>query len=151
MDGTIEVYSDIGKGSIFNIKIPFKKTIGKSKILVAEDDLVNQKVITKMLTQKGYEVLIVNNGEEVLSAIESDKFDLILMDIFIPKMNGYETTQKIREKEKDSGVRLPIVAVTAYAFSGDKEVSLRVGMDDYISNPIICEELYRVIENLINK
>ncbi|MFT9495261.1 response regulator, partial [Anaerosolibacter sp.] len=149
MEGTISVKSQVGKGSIFSIILPFKMPNREFKILVAEDNEINQLVIKKMLEWKGYNAVVVENGKAVLSLLEDKRFDLIIMDILMHEMDEYETTRQIREKEKKTGMHIPIVAVTAYAFDEDRKKCLEAGMDDYISKPINTDELYNTIERLI--
>jgi signal transduction histidine kinase/CheY-like chemotaxis protein len=115
------------------------------KILLAEDNAINQVVASKLLKTRGHEVAVANTGQEVLAALQTRKFDLILMDVQMPEMDGLEATAKIRESEKGSGKRIPIVAMTAHAMKGDREHCLGVGMDDYISKPIEIAQLERVL------
>ena len=118
-----------------------KATSGKMEILVAEDNLINQKLATYMLTNLGHKVVIAANGQEALDKFRAGNFDVILMDVQMPVMDGFEATQLIRAAEKESGSRTPIVALTAHAMKGDRERCLEAGMDDYISKPINNKEL----------
>jgi CheY-like chemotaxis protein/HPt (histidine-containing phosphotransfer) domain-containing protein len=118
------------------------------RILLAEDNPVNQKVAAKMLERMGHTVLIAENGTEVLGALEKQSFDLILMDIQMPEVDGFEATRSIRERERDTGEHLPIVAMTAHAMKGDKERCLEAGMDGYIAKPINVQQLFETIESL---
>ncbi len=111
------------------------------EILVAEDNLINQKLATYMLTNLGHKVVIAANGQEALDKFRAGNFDVILMDVQMPVMDGFEATQLIRAAEKESGSRTPIVALTAHAMKGDRERCLEAGMDDYISKPINNKEL----------
>ncbi len=115
-------------------------------ILLAEDNIVNQKLATRLLQKRGHSVMIANNGKEVLSILESGSFDIILMDIQMPEMDGYETTATIRLKEKETNKHIPIIAMTAHAMKGDRQLCLDAGMDGYVSKPIKTKELYDVIE-----
>jgi two-component system, sensor histidine kinase and response regulator len=114
-------------------------------ILLAEDNPVNQKLALRILEKKGHTVIVVNNGKEAIEALESHKYDLILMDVQMPVLDGMEATRLIREKEKTTGAHIPIIAMTAHAMKGDKELCLEAGMDDYISKPVKPEEIYAVI------
>ena len=118
-----------------------KETSGKMEILVAEDNLINQKLATYMLTNLGHKVVIAANGQDALDKFRAGNFDVILMDVQMPVMDGFEATQLIRAVEKESGKRTPIVALTAHAMKGDRERCLEAGMDDYISKPINNKEL----------
>ena len=111
------------------------------EILVAEDNLINQKLATYMLTNLGHKVVIAANGQDALDKFRAGNFDVILMDVQMPVMDGFEATQLIRAVEKESGKRTPIVALTAHAMKGDRERCLEAGMDDYISKPINNKEL----------
>ncbi|MEE9610080.1 MAG: response regulator, partial [Desulfatiglandales bacterium] len=116
-------------------------------ILVAEDNEINQKLAVRALEKRGHTVEMANNGEEVLLALGDDhSFDLILMDIQMPEMDGLEAAAAIRLKEKKTGEHIPIIAMTANAMKGDKEQCLSMGMDGYVSKPIKAEELYEIIE-----
>lgn len=114
-------------------------------ILLAEDNLVNQVLVLKLLQKGGHRVSVVSNGESVLDLWKDRGFDLILMDVQMPIMGGYEATRKIRETESASGRHTPIIAMTAHAMQGDREKCLAAGMDEYISKPIDPEELRRLI------
>lgn len=105
---------------------------------------LNRNLIYKFLLKQGYSVTVVNNGEEVLSEMEKLSFDLILMDVQMPEMDGYHAALAIREKEGTSGSRVPIIAMTAYAMAGDREKCLQAGMDDYISKPVNFGELNKI-------
>ena len=123
-------------------------TQSKLNILLAEDNAVNQKVAVRLLEKQGHRVHIANTGLEALAAVEREQFDLILMDIQMPHMDGIAASMAIREKEKLRGGHIPIVALTAHAMSGDRERCLAAGMDGYASKPIRAEELMREIARL---
>jgi two-component system sensor kinase len=118
------------------------------RILLAEDGLVNQQVARKLLESRGHQVLVVNNGREAVEAWERGSFDVVLMDVQMPEMNGFEATTVIRQKEQATGSHTPIVAMTAHAMKGDRERCLRAGMDDYLSKPIQSKALYEVVEGI---
>jgi len=120
-------------------------------ILLAEDNIINQKVAVHLLKKQEHAVSVANNGQEVLSALKKENFDLILMDIQMPKMNGFEATAAIRKEEKKTGLHIPIVATTAHVMKGDRERCLEAGMDDYISKPLKPEELFKTINQVIKK
>jgi two-component system sensor histidine kinase/response regulator len=120
------------------------------QILLAEDNIVNQKLAVRVLQKFGHSVTVANNGNEALNLIENEKYDLILMDVQMPEMDGFEATTTIREKEKITGAHIPIIAMTAYAMKGDRERCLEAGMDDYVSKPIQAEQLFEAIENSIS-
>ena len=124
---------------------------GNYRILLAEDNPINQKVAVHLLEKKGHQVTVVENGQQVLDKLAQEEFDLILMDVQMPVMNGFDTTQKIRELEKQTGRHLPIVAMTAHAMKGDREKCLEAGMDDYVSKPLYPEELYKTVERAVRK
>jgi CheY-like chemotaxis protein len=119
------------------------------RILLAEDNPVNQAVAERLLTKRGYSVITVANGREVLAALDDEHFDLVLMDVQMPEMDGIEATAAIRRGESDTGVRLPIVAMTAHAMKGDEEQCLSAGMDAYITKPIRAGELYSIIDRFV--
>jgi PAS domain S-box-containing protein len=119
------------------------------RILLAEDNLVNQKLAARLVEKRGHTAVVVSSGREALQALEKQKFDLVLMDVQMPEMDGFETTAAIREKEKATGSHLPIIAMTAYAMKGDLERCLTAGMDKYIAKPIQPRELFEAIEGLV--
>jgi two-component system, sensor histidine kinase and response regulator len=116
------------------------------RILLAEDNAVNQVLAVRLLEKRGHAVIVAGNGKEALAALETQAFDLVLMDVQMPEMSGFEATQAIREKEKGSRSHVPIVAMTAHAMVGDKERCLESGMDDYITKPIRTQELNELLE-----
>jgi CheY-like chemotaxis protein len=115
------------------------------KILLAEDGLTNQKFAVALLQRSGHQVMVANDGREALRAYENQTFDLVLMDVQMPEMDGLEATTAIRAVEKKLGRRTPIVAMTARVMPGDREQCLQAGMDGYVSKPIRQLELYREI------
>lgn len=119
------------------------------RILLAEDNLVNQKIAAKMLEKKGWSVKGAENGKQVLEYLEQEKFDVILMDAQMPVLDGFEATRLIRESEKKSGKHIPIVALTAHAMAGDRQKCLDAGMDGYVSKPIDRQKLYEAVENVV--
>jgi CheY-like chemotaxis protein len=112
------------------------------KILLAEDSLVNQRLAVRLLEREGHSVTVVNNGLEAVNALEMQEFDVVLMDIQMPVMDGFEATAAIRHNEKQRGTRVRIIALTAHAIGGYREQCLSAGMDGYISKPIRPDELY---------
>lgn len=120
------------------------------RILIAEDNLVNQRVAIYMLEKQGHQVTGTMNGEEALAAMEKENFELILMDVQMPKMDGFQATQMIRAKEKETGFHLPIIAMTAHAMKGDREKCLAIGMDDYISKPLNVKQLSETIARVMS-
>ncbi len=120
-------------------------------VLVVEDNLDNQLVALHLLQKRGYRVVIANNGREALSAVERQRFDLILMDLQMPEMGGLETTAAIRLKEKTGVKRIPIVALTANPVSESREICLAAGMDDYLSKPISRSRLFAIIDAQLRK
>jgi PAS domain S-box-containing protein len=118
------------------------------RVLLAEDNPVNQKLAVKMLERMGHTVSVVGSGTQVLETLEEADFDLILMDVQMPVMDGLEATKAIREREKAvTKGHIPVIAMTAYAMKGDRERCLEAGMDGYISKPIKAQELYETIEH----
>ncbi|MBI1764106.1 MAG: response regulator, partial [Acidobacteria bacterium] len=124
---------------------------GTMHILLAEDNLVNQRLAIRLLQKQGHSVVTANNGREALAALAAESFDLVLMDIQMPEMSGLEATAAIRAQEQTTGKHLPIVALTAYAMKGDRERCLDAGMDAYVSKPIQAAELHQTIAGLYAK
>ncbi len=123
----------------------------KYNVLLAEDNVINQKLVVRILEKNGFEVSVVSNGEEAVSLVEKEKFDLVLMDVQMPKMDGIKATALIREKEKSTASHIPIVALTAHALKGDRERCLEMGMDDYLSKPIRQEELLITLNRILSQ
>ncbi|MFP4473070.1 MAG: ATP-binding protein [Candidatus Omnitrophota bacterium] len=129
----------------------FEQSVGREgplKILLAEDNLVNQKITVKMLEKKGWYVAAANNGQEALDMLAAEPFDLILMDAQMPVMGGVEATRRIREKEQGAGGHIPIIALTARVMSGDRKEFAESGMDGFVSKPIDRSQLYETVESL---
>ena len=156
MGGSLEIDSEPGVGSTFHFRARFRTSdqprqhtsgspppprTGKLRLLLAEDNVINQKVAVGMLEAAGHEITVVNNGQEAVAALEQQPVDAILMDVQMPEMDGLQATAMIREREKTTGRHTPIIALTAHAMKGDQERCLAAGMDDYVSKPIRPEEL----------
>ena len=166
MGGHLDVESEYGKGSIFSFMIPLgmahnqvppplmKKSIvakavhpaRKLAVLLVEDNLINQKVATVFLNKQGHQVVLADNGEEAVKLFKQTSFDLILMDVNMPVMDGLGATAAIRKLEAQSGAHVPIIAMTAHAMKGDEERFLKNGMDAYVPKPVDRDYLYQVID-----
>lgn len=163
MGGRIWVKSQLGRGSVFSFTVIgeegqaiaqetekeqalaiFQQNFAEKhpmRILVAEDNPVNQRLAASFLSKMGYTVQVVENGNEVLSKLAQEDFDLILMDVHMPELDGIEATRRLRVNPNHSSQRVYIVAMTAGALAGDREACLAAGMNDYLSKPIIPSEL----------
>jgi PAS domain S-box-containing protein len=121
------------------------------QILLVEDNAVNQLLALRLLEKQGHAVTIATNGKKALEALKKESYDLVLMDIQMPEMNGWEATKAIREYEKLTGEHIPIVAMTAHAMKGDEERCAAAGMDDYLTKPIRIPELLAVVDEIGNR
>ncbi len=166
MGGRMWLESIPGRGSNFHFTARFRLSTGivqlsawspharadgisrSLRILVAEDNQINQRVITNLLERKGHLVSVVPNGKEAVEATRTQTYDVILMDLQMPELDGFEATAAIRASEAGTSRRAHIVALTASAMVGDKERCLAAGMDDYISKPINMEHLYKVLSGI---
>jgi CheY-like chemotaxis protein len=119
------------------------------RILVAEDNAVNQKLIVRLLEKRGHSVHVVPNGREAVEILEERAFDLVLMDMQMQVMDGFEATSEIRKREKPGGIHLPIIALTAHAMKGDRERCLNAGMDGYLAKPIHGDALDEILNQYI--
>jgi CheY-like chemotaxis protein len=163
LGGQISLESEIGKGSVFSVTVPVvlpsenaildksgksnKNTVPKGPVpqsgtvLVADDNKTSEVLVTLLLEKLGFEVTAVSDGAEAVDEALTKSFDLILMDMQMPSVDGYEATKILRDK----GVTSPIVAVTAYALEGDRDKCISAGCDDYISKPINKDRLYEIV------
>jgi CheY-like chemotaxis protein len=169
--GEIWVEGDLGRGSVFNftarfplpaevpVDIPVQTLAlhanGESRrglrVLMAEDNTVNQKLVARLLEKRGYSVVTVADGQEAVAALEKEPFDVVLMDVHMPSMGGFEATAAIRKREREMPAHpVRIIAMTASAMKGDRERCLAAGMDGYVSKPIRDKELFRTIEELVS-
>jgi CheY-like chemotaxis protein len=166
MGGQIQVESTPGRGSAFyfSITVPLaaapiaiKPTAKPAapvvnarplRVLVAEDNLVNRRLAEHLLRQRGHQPLMVVNGREAVDALARTSFDLVLMDLQMPEMDGFEATAAIRARERGTGARTPIVALTAHAMEGDRQRCLDADMDGYVSKPIDATDLFAVIDKV---
>jgi two-component system, sensor histidine kinase and response regulator len=119
------------------------------RILLAEDNALDQTIAVRILEKRGYSVTVVPDGQAAFEAYQAGRFELVLMDIQVPRMDGFEATAAIREREKVTGGHIPIVAMTADALVGDREKCIASGMDGYISKPIPTSEMLATIERML--
>ena len=119
------------------------------RILLAEDNAVNQMLAVRLLEKRGHTVIVAGDGKQAVAASENDRFDVMLMDVQMPHLNGFEATAAIRNREAVSGGHIPIIAMTAHAMKGDREKCLAAGMDGYVCKPVQAAELYQAIASIV--
>jgi CheY-like chemotaxis protein len=172
MGGHIDITSQVGSGTTFFFTLRLPVAAGKMpkastslalarpvearlglNILLVEDEFINRTLAVTVLEREGWRVTCAENGVNALELLKEENFDLVLMDIQMPEMNGYDATMVIRrqEKERDDGGHVPIIAMTAYAIKGDREKCLATGMDGYISKPIRPDLLRMEIERILQE
>jgi signal transduction histidine kinase len=164
MGGRIWLESEPGRGSVFHFTVRFAAAkagdashsanavaeseplpISALRILLVEDNRINQKIATRLLEGQGHRVTTAENGRDGVQRFREGGFELILMDVQMPEMDGWEATRAIRDLEAGSGRRIPIIAMTAHAMKGDREKCIEAGMDGYVSKPVVVEELRQAI------
>jgi CheY-like chemotaxis protein len=123
----------------------------RSRVLLVEDNMVNQTLAVRLLEKRGYIVSAAGDGRQAVTTLEKEEFDVVLMDVQMPEMDGFEATAAIREREQSTGRHIPIIAMTAHALKGDEDRCLAAGMDAYISKPIRTNELFATIEKVLDK
>jgi signal transduction histidine kinase/ActR/RegA family two-component response regulator len=162
MDGTIEVESRLGEGSTFRVGLPFENTTIKKEhengnkqiaplpcsLLLVEDELVSQLIVQNLLEDEGYTVFAASSGPEALAKISENSFDVILMDLRMPKMDGFETTKRIRKLSDKKLAKIKIVAFTGDVMKDTVQQCLDIGMDGVIAKPIVINEINRVLSSL---
>lgn len=146
----LAVSTDSAQPASFRSAPPPGESLHRLRILLAEDNAVNQRVAVRLLEKRGHQVSVAVNGVEALEALRLGRFDLVLMDIQMPVMDGVETVAHIRELERSSGSHLPVIALTAHAMKDDKAHCLAAGMDGYVSKPIDPDELFAVMDKVIS-
>ncbi|HXU21032.1 MAG TPA: response regulator [Verrucomicrobiae bacterium] len=119
------------------------------RILVVDDNAINQNLAVLLVKKQGHSAVVANNGREALELLEKEVFDLVLMDVQMPEIDGVEATMRLREKEQQKGLgHLPVIALTAHAMAGDRERCLAAGMDGYVTKPVRVKELFAAIDDI---
>jgi CheY-like chemotaxis protein len=138
------------KSNILVTRHTIRESENKLHVLLVEDNMINRKLAVKMLETRGFTTKVASHGKDALSLLKEERFDLILMDVQMPVMDGLTATAEIRNLEMKTGTHIPIIALTAHAMDGDRERCLQAGMDDYVSKPFDPQEFFRVIDQVIS-
>jgi len=117
-------------------------------VLLAEDNTVNRRVVCRLLEKRGHTVVAVEDGRQAVAALEAERFEVVLMDVQMPEMDGFQATRAVRAGERLTGTHVPIIALTAHAMTGDRERCLAAGMDAYVAKPVEAVKLFATIEQL---
>jgi len=168
MEGSISVTSAPGQGSTFSFTIrclaaqqpqapdpssaiwtPGTRRGASFRVLIAEDNPVNQLLMVRLLERRGYQVVVAGNGRAALTAISQQSFDLALMDVQMPELDGLQATRLLRQSERASGKCLPVIAMTAHAMQGDRDKCMDAGMTAYVAKPIRPEELFKAMDQVL--
>ncbi|MCL2179341.1 MAG: response regulator [Proteobacteria bacterium] len=152
METTLHCLFNVPEDSEFsskNQKAPSCEYLASLHILVAEDNVVNAKLARALLEKQGHKVMVVVNGREAIQAVEQNVFDVVIMDVQMPEMDGIAATEEIRSREKKNGGYLPIIALTANAMKGDSETCLKAGMDEYLTKPLQKKSLLEALSNAL--
>jgi CheY-like chemotaxis protein len=120
------------------------------RVLLAEDNSFNQALMEDLLPRRGHAVRVAADGRAALAALEQDDFDVLLLDVHMPELDGYEVVTRLRQREHGTGRRLPVIALTARSADGERERCLRAGMDDYLAKPVRAAELFAAIERVVS-
>jgi len=121
----------------------------RMRVLVAEDNAVNQKLVSQLLRRRGHQAVVVESGRQAIDELTRGPYDLVLMDLQMPGMDGFEATAAIRTQEPTTLQRVPIIALTAHAMEGDRQRCLDAGMDGYVAKPIKADELFEAIDRVM--
>jgi CheY-like chemotaxis protein len=146
--GPDRIASGVGRTSD---ALPTKKGQRKLHVLLAEDNNVNQRLAMRLLEKQGHRVTLAINGQQAVEAVARERFDLVLMDVQMPELGGFEATAQVRAAEQGTGRHVPIVALTAHAMKGDRERCLAAGMDAYVAKPIQAQELFETMEEVLRR
>ncbi|HEX7182268.1 MAG TPA: response regulator [Thermoanaerobaculia bacterium] len=147
LEAILKALGAVGAPAEAPAPVPVERTSRPLRVLVAEDNRVNQRVVEFVLEQRGHTPVLTGNGREAVAALEREAFDVVLMDVQMPEMDGFEATAAIRAREASAGGHIPILAMTAHALQGDRERCLEAGMDGYLAKPIRADELIELVES----
>jgi CheY-like chemotaxis protein/HPt (histidine-containing phosphotransfer) domain-containing protein len=141
--------ADRAAGDVPEDAYPADLALRPLRLLLAEDNVVNQRLAIRLLEKRGHHVVVAGNGREALVTLDRERFDAVLMDVQMPEMDGFETTAAIRARETAAGRHVPIIAMTAHSLKGDRERCLEVGMDAYVSKPLESKQLFDVLASIV--
>lgn len=149
MDGSVELESEVGKGSTFTCTFVVSPGPASGHILVVEDNELNAELVEQLLRRRGYEVTLATGGRQAIELLAARRFDALLLDLHMPEVDGFQVVRELRAREASTGEHLPVIALTALSRPSDRDRCLAAGMDEFVSKPVEAIALWRLLERFV--